>query len=224
MIATVQLVDVGAGGASALLTRSPRPGSIPGLRYGRTVLAMPLSRTVLRVPRLTRVGMLGLWDDEAAFEEFLDTHPLAARLASGWQARLAPVRATGSWPGLPDELGSEAGPSPAAVLTLGRLRITQAGRFLRASAPAEAAALDAPGLVWATALTRPPLVATCSLWRSTTDLAAYAYRPGHHQAAVTTDQDRPFHHESAFVRFRPISLSGHLDGTNPLAEECIPAE
>lgn len=237
MIASVQVADVGVSGAAALLTRSFRPEAIPGLRNGHLVFAAPLRPTVLPVPQPTRVGLIGFWSDGAAFEEFTATHPVAARLAGGWRAQLEPVRATGSWPGLPDDLGSTesasdlpgdldstasaSNPSPALVLTLGRLRLGQTWRFLRASARTEAAALAAPGLVWATGLARPPLVFTCSLWRGTADLAAYAHTPGEHQTAVAADRQRPFHHQSAFIRFRPVRMTGHLDGVNPLAESAL---
>ncbi|HKI67266.1 MAG TPA: hypothetical protein VJ989_08365 [Solirubrobacterales bacterium] len=40
---------------------------------------------------------------------------------------------------------------------------------------------------------------------------------GSHQAAVRADRSRPFHHESAFVRFRPLASHGQWDGHNPLA-------
>lgn len=75
--------------------------------------------------------------------------------------------ARGSWPGLPDDTPTaravdQAG--PVAALTLGRLRVTQAVRFLRAGAKAEARVLGAPGLVWATGLDgRNPLDAAWAI-------------------------------------------------------------
>jgi hypothetical protein len=109
---------------------------------------------------------------------------------------------------------------PAVVLTLGRLRLSQAHRFLRASAAAESLALREPALLASTGLARPPsLVATFSVWRSTAGMRAYA--EGHagraHAAAVKAQAARPFHHESAFVRFRPYAAQGQWDGRDPLA-------
>nr|MBA2626048.1 spheroidene monooxygenase [Acidimicrobiia bacterium] len=73
---------------------------------------------------------------------------------------------------------------------------------------------------WATGLARPPFVSTCSLWESSDALAAYAY--GHarapHPAAMQADRAEPFHHQSAFVRWRPRDARGHLEGRNPLPE------
>ena len=86
-----------------------------------------------------------------------------------------------------------------------------------------AAVLTAPGLIWATGLGRPPFVATCSLWKSSQAAATYAYGPNDaaHQTAIRADRARPFHHESAFIRFRPYGAHGRLDGKNRLPENAL---
>ncbi|MBA2626046.1 MAG: hypothetical protein H0U89_10635 [Acidimicrobiia bacterium] len=57
----------------------------------------------------------------------------------------------------------------------------------------------------------------CSLWESRDALAAYAY--GHarapHPAAMQADRAEPFHHQSAFVRWRPRERSGSPRGPQP---------
>jgi hypothetical protein len=112
---------------------------------------------------------------------------------------------------------------PAAVLTLGRVRPTQIVRFLRTSAKAEARVVGAPGLTWATGLARPPFVATCSLWESTQALSTYAYgnREPAHPDAIAADQAKPFHRQSAFIRFRPYGARGSLGGRNPLVVNAL---
>ena len=107
------------------------------------------------------------------------------------------------------------------VLTLGRLRAKQVRAFFRASAGAEASFLEASGVIWATALARPPFVSTCSLWESTKALSTYAYGKadhGHPDAIHADTSAGGFHHQSAFIRFRPFAFRGHLDGRNPLAD------
>jgi hypothetical protein len=170
---------------------------------------------------LGRVGLVAFWDDDDALDSFLAGHPTAAALAGGWHARLEPLRAFGEWPGLPADVPRDRTTDHtgrAVVLTLGRLRLTRAIRFLRTSAPAEARALSAPGMVWGTAMARPPFVATCSLWESTRALSTYAYGRSEpaHSDAIAADRAKPFHHRSAFVRFRPYRVEGHLEGSNPL--------
>ena len=133
----------------------------------------------------------------------------------------------GSWPGVPADIPqgrSTEYDGPAAVLTLGRLKLPQAPRFLRTSAKAEGAVLGAEGLVWATGIARPPFVSTCSLWESTKALSVYAYgrRDPAHSAAIDVDAAKPFHHQSAFIRFRPVSARGSLGGRNPLPGFPVP--
>jgi hypothetical protein len=223
MIASVHLADVGPRAALSILRRPPDPDTISGLRRADAALAAPLRGSVRPAPDLGRIGIVAFWDDEHALDGFLADDPTAAKLARGWRVRLEPLRAFGSWPGLPDDLPTGRATEydgPAAVLTLGRLRLSQAIRFLRTSAKAEAAVINAPGLTWATGLGRPPFVATCSLWKTTPALSTYAY--GHqdsaHPDAITANATKPFHHQSAFIRFRPYASHGQLDGRNPLGE------
>jgi len=230
MLASVHIADVGARSALAIIRKAPPSGSIPGLRHADVGLAAPLSpRAFPSAPQIGRAAFIGFWDDDAAIDRFLSDHPLAAKLAGGWHARLAPLRAFGTWPGLPADVPGQRNveqDGPLVVLTLGRLRTSQAIRFFRTSAKAEASVLQASGLVWATGLARPPsFVATCSVWESTRALSTYAYGHGDpgHSDAIATGEAKPFHHQSAFIRFRPYAAHGALSGKNPLSTALIPA-
>ena len=141
---------------------------------------------------------------------------------NGFHAVLRPIRAYGAWPGLPDEVPRARAIShdgPVLVTTLGKLRMSQAVRFLRASRPAERAALAAGGFVWGTAATRPagmhpPFMATISLWSTADAAAAYAYADpdAGHPRAVTKQRRKDFHHESAFIRHVPLAITGSVRG------------
>ena len=164
---------------------------------------------------------MAFWDDEEAVDQFIEAHPVGRRFDGGFQARLRPLRAFGSWPGLPPDIpDARAVPheGPVVVLTLGSLRISQTVRFLRASRPAEKAAANAEGMIWGTAAARPPFVATISIWKDSQATAAYAY--GHqrsqHSNAIVEQQRRDFHRQSAFVRFAPVRIEGALGAPNPL--------
>jgi hypothetical protein len=104
------------------------------------------------------------------------------------------------------------------VLTLGRLRKRRLLPFLRAGAAAEAELPGSPGLLAATGFAHPPyLVSTFSLWRTASEMRDYAHRAaGAHMGAVRSDRERPFHHESAFIRFRPYHSEGSWGGDDPL--------
>jgi len=221
MLASVHIADVGPRRALALIAKGPSRVAAPGLRRADLGLAAPLGAGLPR-PDLGRIALVAMWDDEPALDRFLADAPIARSFADGWHARLAPLRAYGSWPGLDEDLPGTRDPEhrgPVVVLTLGRLRFGRAVPFVRASIKAEAQVVGAPGLVWATGLARPPFVATCSLWQSGEAAAAYAYGVGNaHHDAIVAGRAKPFHHKQAFVRFHPIAVAGSLGGRNPLPE------
>lgn len=222
MIASFHIADIGSRSLGLLRTR-PTPAKVVGLHYAELAIAVPLSGRLLPKPRPGRAVLIAAWEDDRALERFLDAHPLAARFADGWRVRLQPTRVSGAWPelpGLPDEEQPMDDEEPAAVLTLGRLRLAQTPRFLRASAAAEELAVSNPALTASTGLMRPPrLVGTFSLWQSTAAMRAYAggRADPRHLAAIRAQNARPFHRESAFIRFRPYGVHGAWDGRDPLA-------
>lgn len=221
MIVSVHLADVGPRAALKALRRPPAPTDVPGLTYAETVTTAPLGRGLLPAPRLGRVGMIAAWSDDAALDEFHGRHPLAETFAGGWEVRMQPLRVSGSWPQMPD-LPAQPLPvddeEPVVALTLGRLRLNRALPFLRSAAPAEGEAVEDAALLASAGLARPPhLVSTFSIWRSMAAMREYAYgRGGAHQAAERAARERPYHHVSAFVRFRPYASRGSWDGRDPL--------
>jgi hypothetical protein len=223
LIVSVHLADVSKRAALRLLRTKLNPAKVLGLRYAEIATAAPLSGRLLPRPNPGRVGLIAAWDNDRAIEDFLASHPLAQQLAHGWHVRLQPTRIFGAWPQLSGLLANEEpmdDAEPAAVLTLGRLRLSQTTRFLRASAAAEGLAVRSPALLASTALARPPrLVATFSLWQSTAAMRAYVHSPVEpgHLAAIQAHAARPFHHESAFIRFQPYEAKGSWDGCDPLA-------
>jgi len=222
MLLSVHICDVDLPNAAKILRRPPQPSKVPGLTYSETTITAPLSSNLLPSPRLKRVALIAGWESDDAFETFSASHPLAEQLSSGWQARLQPLHVYGAWPrlpGLPEgevEVGSD---EPVAVLTLGRPRLRRLPVFLKASAAAEAEAIANPDVLALTGLARPPrLVATFSLWRTVGAMRAYARgrSDGGHPTATRADRANPFHHESAFIRFRPYASHGSWDGRDPL--------
>ena len=219
-VASVYVSDVGVAHALRLLRG---PGEVSGLLSSETAVAAPLRRRRITAPMPGRVAFIAFWADHAALDAFNAMHPFARSLRPGWWARLEPSRAFGEWPGLGAAVPTArtvTADGPVVVLTLGRLRLRRAGRFLRSSRPAEGSAVDAPGFRWGTALARPPFVSTLSLWESAGAATAYAYGANGtaHPRAIAADRRKPFHHRSAFIRFRPVEVQGSLGGRNPLAE------
>lgn len=146
MPASVHIADLGLRSLPRLLRGAPAPRAVRGLRRASAGFAVPLSKSVMPHRPTGRVGLVAFWDDDAAIDGFLADHPLAEALAGGWHARLEPIRAFGAWRGLDAVVPrgrNEPHGGPVAVLTLGRLRLSQAPRFLKTSAMAEGAALGA---------------------------------------------------------------------------------
>jgi hypothetical protein len=218
MILSVHLADVGVPAAARMLRARP---ATAGLRYSELAITAPLGGGRLPAPNLGTVGLLAAWDDDAALDGFLADDPLARRLAGGWRVRLRPVRVVGAWPELPDlprhDPDADAD-GPVAVLTLGRLRFRRLPSFLRTNQPAADHAIGDPALIAGTALARPPrLVATFSLWSGVPAMRRYVTEEDcGHSAAIRHHGADPFHHESAFVRFRPYGAQGSWDGFEPL--------
>lgn len=223
MIASVHLADLSPRAGVRALRAQPRVDAVAGLRYADLMLGAPLSSSVLPTPAPGRVGLFGVWDDDAALDRWEATAPLARILAGGWRVRLQPLRVTtNGWTGMPALVGAEqpvADDEPVAVLTYGRLDLRAAHHFLRSSAKAEGEALKHPALLASTGLARPPrLVATFSVWRTAAEMRDYAYRGGGHTGAMREMERRHFHHEWLFARFRPYGVRGRWDGREPLSE------
>ena len=220
MIGSVHLADVGA--RSAFGRRAPDPKTVPGLRWARVALSSSMRTHFVPPPQFTRAALITFWDDDAALDAFESERATDALLTSGWRVRLAPFRAHGTWPGLDADLPTARQivyDGPAAVLTLAETRLSQVVRFLRTSLTAERATAEAAGMLWATAMARPPFLGTFSLWENAEAIASYAFgaKAEPHPAAIARDREKPFHKQSAFIRFRPYAATGHLDGKNPLA-------
>jgi hypothetical protein len=222
VIVSVHLAEVGWRRAPGMLRERPRLEDVPGLTYAEPVLSTPLRDGPVPRPGPGRVGLIAAWDDDGAVDRFLDEHPIAAGFSDGWHVRLEPLRVYGSWsgmPGLPTREKPVDDEEPVAVLTLGHTKLHRGVPFLRASQPAERAALGDPAVLASTGFLRPPrFVSTFSLWRSAAAMREYAHsQDGAHQAAVRADRAKPFHREAAFIRFRPYASRGSWDGRDPLA-------
>lgn len=124
---------------------------------------------------------------------------------------------------LPVRAGDWDGGEPVVAVTLARLRLRHLGRFLRWGKPVERLVRDHPGTTVALAAMRPPRhFSTFSIWRSVDEMTAMVH--GHstgrdatvHADAVREQARLEFHHESAFMRFRPVSEHGTWEGRDRL--------
>lgn len=221
MILSVHLVEAGPRDVLRALRDQRRVEQAPGLRWVQIAAAVPLGAGVVPPPKPDGAALVAAWDDDAALDAF-EASPLAARWAGGFSARLEPLRAYGALAALPG-LGRPEQPTddeePVLVLTLGTTYLRRAVPFFRASAPAERQAVSDPAFVLGAGLARPPrFIGTCSLWRTAREMRAYATTSAEgHAQAMEIHAAKPFHRESAFVRFRPTAVSGTWRGRAPSA-------
>lgn len=227
MIASIHIADVGAARAARALRRTPRAATTPGLAYADVLLAARLGGGILPRPHPGRVALFAVWHDDEALDRFLAEEPLAALLSTGHAVRLAPLRASGDWSGLPALAATERpvrDDEPVAVITYGRLKPRRAAAFLRTSARAEAAVAADPALAYGTGLARPPrLVSTFSLWHTAGAMRDFAYRGAGHTGTLAAAARRDFHSESTFLRFRPYAATGDWGHGAAALREPLPA-
>lgn len=219
MVVSVHVADVGLTGP---FVRPPKPAKVPGLLQADVGACGPLGPAFLPRVDPRRVAMVAFWEDRAALDQFLGTHPVAEKLASGWAAALEPIRAFGAWPGLPEDTPRSRdveSEGPVVVTTLARFKFSQAARFFSTSAKAEGRVIKSAGLRWSTGFGFPPFLATLSVWDSAQSAKDYAYGGGdapEHPGAIAEDRSKAFHHRHAFVRYRPLEVFGSIDGISPI--------
>ena len=220
MFASLQVADVGL--LKSFRVRPPSPDAVPGLRDARSGLMARFTESLTPDPAFGRAMWLGFWDDEAAFERFNESgSALLDTFDGGWTLGMTPLKAHGSWPGFPTDLGADGDEGgPVVVMTLGLLRMRRALAWTRASNRVQRQFLETSGVVWAMGASKPPFfAATVSVWESAADAAGFAHRQGEaHAAAAKENAADPFMRQEIFARFKPVWSEGSL-GPNPdLAE------
>lgn len=228
-VASFHLVRQHAAQAPLVLTRlglDRRPlARTPGLRFFR-LLGTGRGRTTSLSADLARRALFAVWDDDAALQRFLATSPVARRwerAAEHYSVRLELVSGGGRWAGREPLAGlpTAAAPTdaPLAVLTRADVKVGAWRPFLAAGRPVNAALHAAPGLLAVAGVGEAPLgrQATFSLWRDAAALEHFAYADPAHVEVVRRTRAEGWYGDELFARFRPTTLAGTWDGTDPLA-------
>ncbi|CAN5678099.1 hypothetical protein BH09PLA1_BH09PLA1_24160 [soil metagenome] len=207
-------------GLNALL----RPPTAPRLRHAEMLAFMLLGSPIISTRRLQlgKVAMFAEWEDEGALESFLAEHALGVRLATGWHVRMQFLRRYGSIAALshlPVKAADWDVREPVVAVTIARMKLFQVPRFLRWGRPVERLVRDHPGQVFSMAAQRPPrTISTFSIWKSITDMTDMVHGRQEvphttvHRLAMAEQRRKDFHHESTFMRFRPLSEHGTWQG------------
>lgn len=201
------------------------PAAVPGLRHAETLAMMRLGAPTVSPERLQlrRLAVFAAWDDEATLDAWLARDPLGRRLADGWHVRLQYLRRYGEVAALgplPVKAGEWDPEEPVVAVTLARLRMPELRRFLHWGKPVERLVAGHPAAVFSTAAMRPPgTFSTFSIWSSVRAMTSMVHgrddqvaEAPAHAVAMAEQRRRDFHHESAFLRFRPLSEHGTWQG------------
>ena len=206
--------------------RRGRPPHTPGLKFWRSLstdddFTTPhpgFARTVLAPPALKRLAFFGVWEDENALQDFMNTSHLvrewAERGDEAWHLWLKPIRSTGTWHQTNPLEGCDrtnVSESPVAVLTRGDVRIPKLPAFWLLGARLARDVRQAPGFIAGVAMTERSVVevATFTVWRSLDDATNFAYQRRAHAEVVARN-----HRERIMkVFFSAYFHSYHSEGT-----------
>jgi len=173
--------------------------------------------------QLRHFAMFASWENESAVDDFLTRTDLGNEMAAtGWHVRLEFLRRWGhvaEFDGLPETAGEPDPDAPVVVVTLARLKLPQAPRFIRWGKPVERLVRDHPGTTLALASMRlAHTVSTFSVWRSEREMTEMVHglssvpEADRHAAAMTERRRKDFHHEFTTLRFRPLAEYGEWEG------------
>ncbi|MCA9051719.1 MAG: hypothetical protein KDA89_23435 [Planctomycetaceae bacterium] len=227
-IFSFHLAECGITTTLQAIARPPQPRSTPGLVHAECMVPMTLGRPVALPWRYhpQQIAVFAAWQSEEAIDEFLQSGRTGRALAAGWHVRMEFLRRWGyvrEFDGLPQTALEYDNRQPVVAVTLARLRLSQALRFIRWGRPVEEQVRDDPATTISLAATRPPLtLSTFSIWQTQQAMTDMVHgrsvqRSGdRHLRAMQERNRKDFHHEFTTLRFRPISEYGCWQGNDRL--------
>ena len=170
-------------------------------------------------------GLLAVWDDREAFDEFYQNSFVARwwkTLAyERWTILCEPLQSHGKWDGQqpfgqPD-IKEYTG--PVAVLTRATIRLSKLKGFWSNVDSVANIMGDAPGFITSIGIGEAPVYrqATFSIWKSIDDVKAFAYASREHAEVIKKTRNENWYSEELFARFRPVASFGTINGVDPLA-------
>ena len=196
-----------------MATEPRRVSGLPGVRFAKLV-GTGAGRTFdLRDADVTRYAAVVVWDGDGRPDDVDRAWTgIAARRA---RVDLTPVGSRGRWSGVAPFGTPEPHRTtgPVLALTRARLRPSRMLTFWRAVPPVAGAVAEAPGLLARFGFGEAPIgwQGTVSLWRSATDLTAFAYRQPEHRAVIARTPAERWYAEDLFARFAVHDVSGDRD-------------
>jgi hypothetical protein len=196
------------GAAFLRMARDPRRlRSLPGVRFAKLLGTGTGDTFGPGDADLTRYAALVVWDGAPG-----DVGGDWDRIAeSSARVDLTPVYSHGTWSGQTPFVPSGAKPDGMVLaVTRARLRPVRALTFWNSVPPVVRELHAAPGLLARFGMGEAPIgwQGTVSVWRSTADLTAFAYRQPQHRAVIARTQATGWYAEDLFARFAVRDITG----------------
>ncbi|WP_203717667.1 monooxygenase [Asanoa siamensis] len=173
------------------------PGDVDPTRWAALLVHDPTpTEPRAKEPRATEPKVITAWTRRSEAHARIDLTPLTSR---------------GTWSGhQPFEPSDTRTNGMVLALTRARLKPTRAATFWRAIPPVAATLTDAPGLLARFGVGEAPIgwQGTVTVWRSTADLVAFAYRQPEHRAAIVRTEQVGWYAEELFARFAVSGIMG----------------
>ena len=225
---TFHLAECGIATTLRALARPPRSQTTPGLVHAECMVPMTLGRPVALPSRYRphQIAVFAAWQSEEAIDDFMRSCSLGRALAMGWHVRMEFLRRWGhisELDALPPVALEHDDHQPVVAVTLARLRVSQAFRFIRWGRPVEEQVRDDPATTISLAAMRPVgTLSTFSIWQTQQAMIdmvrgrSAAPLGDRHAKAMEERNRKDFHHEFTTLRFRPISEQGRWQGKERL--------
>jgi hypothetical protein len=196
------------GAAFLRMARDPRRlRAVPGVRFAKLLGTGTGDSFGPGDADLTRYAAVVAWDG-APGDIGGDWDRIADRSA---RVDLTPVHSHGTWSGqTPFVPGGDRPEGTVLAITRARLRPAKALTFWKAVPPVARELHAAPGLLARFGIGEAPIgwQGTVTVWRSTADLTAFAYRQPQHRAVITRTPADNWYAEDLFARFAVRNITG----------------
>jgi len=196
---------------------------VPGLNHSESFITMNLGAPIMSARRYNfkTVAFFAWWSEEFFLNEFLK-RPSHKFLEGGWHVRMKLYRRWGEIHELRDAVvdpGLATTDKPVVAVTLARLKILEAPRFIKWGKPVENRIRDHKGKTLALAAMRPfNTFSTFSVWKNEIEMVNMVhgrdklYDGENHKLAMQERARKDFHYEFATMRFTPFKEVGTWDG------------
>jgi hypothetical protein len=198
------------GAAFLRMARDPRRlRSLPGVRFAKLLGTGTGDTFGPGDADLTRYAALVVQDGAPGIGDIGDGWDRIAERSA--RVDLTPVHSHGTWSGQTPFVPSGAKPDGMVLaVTRARLRPVRALTFWNSVPPVVRELHAAPGLLARFGMGEAPIgwQGTVSVWRSTADLTAFAYRQPQHRAVIARTQAGGWYAEDLFARFAVRDITG----------------